>query len=56
MRNIKISLEDISTLYNNNYTHINGTGDIDDKKVFIDIKGLFNRNEAEKMDYLYWRL
>lgn len=52
----KLNLEDISVLYNNNYTHINGNEDIDDKKVFIDIKGMFNRSETEKIDYLYWRL
>ena len=52
----ELSLEDISSLYNNNYAHINGNKDIDDKKVFIDVKGIFNRNKAEKMDYLYWRL
>ncbi len=27
-----------------------------DKKVFLDIKGLFNRNEYLTEDYLYWRL
>lgn len=52
----ELSLEDINAFYNNNYTHINGTGDIDEKKVFIDIKGMFSRSETEKMDYLYWRL
>jgi UDP-N-acetyl-D-galactosamine dehydrogenase len=52
----KLSLEDISVLYNNNYTHINGNGDKDDSKVFVDIKGMFGRSEAEKLDYLYWRL
>lgn len=52
----ELTLEDISSLYNNNYAHINGNKDIDDKKVFIDVKGIFNRNKAEKMGYLYWRL
>lgn len=52
----KLSLEDINSLYNNNYTHLNGNGHMDDNKVFIDIKGMFSRSEAEKMDYLYWRL
>lgn len=52
----KLSLEDISSLYNNNYTHINGNGNDEDKRVFVDIKGMFCRNEAEDMGYLYWRL
>ena len=52
----ELSLEDITSIYNNNYTHINGNGDIDDSKVFVDIKGMFSRSEAEKLDYLYWRL
>lgn len=52
----ELCLEDINSLYNDNYTHINGDGETDDKKVFIDVKGMFDRNEAEKMDYLYWRL
>ena len=26
------------------------------KYVLIDIKGMFNRKEAEDMNYLYWRL
>lgn len=52
----EISLGDITSLYNNNYTHINGNGDTDDSKVFIDIKGMFNREEAENIGYLYWRL
>lgn len=51
-----LSLEYISSLYNNNYAHMNGNEDVDDKKVFIDIKGMFNRKDAEKLDYLYWRL
>lgn len=53
----ELNLNSINSFYNNNYyTHINGDEDIDDKKVMIDIKGMFNRNDAEKMDYLYWRL
>lgn len=52
----ELSLEGISSLYNNNYAHINGNKDIDDKKVFIDVKGMFDRKDAEEMDYLYWRL
>ena len=52
----ELSLEDIGTLYNKNYTHLNGNGDIDDSMVFVDIKGMFSREEAENMGYLYWRL
>ena len=28
----------------------------DDKLVLIDIKGMFNKKEAESLNYLYWRL
>jgi len=52
----EVRLEDISSLYNNNYTHINGNEETNGKKVLVDIKGMFNRNDAEKMGYLYWRL
>ena len=27
-----------------------------EKKVFMDIKGLFDRNDFEGKDYIYWRL
>ncbi len=30
--------------------------DVSTKQVLIDIKGIFNRKEAEDMDFLYWRL
>ncbi len=52
----ELSLEGISSLYNDNYTHINGNEEIDDKRVLIDVKGMFDRKDAEEMDYLYWRL
>ena len=26
------------------------------KNVLIDVKGIFDRKEAEELDYLYWRL
>ncbi|NBK97814.1 MAG: nucleotide sugar dehydrogenase [Erysipelotrichia bacterium] len=52
----ELSLEAINSLYNNNYTQINGNGDVDDSKVFIDIKGMFSRTEAVELDYLYWGL
>ena len=28
----------------------------DDKLVLIDIKGMFDKKEAEDLNYLYWRL
>lgn len=40
------SKEDISKFFNKN----------NKKKVFMDIKGLFDRKEFETEDYLYWRL
>lgn len=51
-----LSIEYIEKLYNNNYSHINGTSCDDDKKVLIDVKGMFNRKEMEDKNYLYWRL
>lgn len=61
-----IRLEDIKNLYNqrwNGYSNkINEaavTSDVeihDNKYVLADIKGIFDRKEAEDMNYLYWRL
>ena len=39
-----ISLKDLKKMYK------------DDKLVLIDIKGMFNKKEAEDLNYLYWRL
>jgi len=39
-----ITLKDLSKIYR------------DDKLVLIDIKGMFDRKEAEDLNYLYWRL
>lgn len=39
-----LTLESLKSLYNNN------------KHVLIDVKGLFDRKEAEEMNYIYWRL
>ena len=39
-----ISLKDLKKIYK------------DDKLVLIDIKGVFNKKEAESLNYLYWRL
>ncbi len=61
-----INLEDIKRLYNqrwNGYSNaideVAATSELEDenpKYVLIDIKGMFNRKEAEDMNYLYWRL
>ena len=61
-----IKLEDITKMYNHRW---NGYSDVNEevaatseteiakyKYVMADIKGMFDRKEAEKMDYLYWRL
>lgn len=61
-----IKLQEIKKMYNNRW---NGYSDVIDevaatseteiakfKYVLADIKGIFDRKEAEKMDYLYWRL
>lgn len=61
-----IKLEDIKKLYNqrwNGYSNVMdevaATSELEDenpKYVLVDIKGMFNRKEAEDMNYLYWRL
>ena len=51
-----LDLDTISSLYNDNYSHVNGHGDKDDRKVLVDIKGMLNKDDAENMNYLYWRL
>ncbi|MGO1372086.1 MAG: nucleotide sugar dehydrogenase [Senegalia sp. (in: firmicutes)] len=62
-----IKLEDIKNIYNkkwNVYSDFNDEvaatydgNNIDDYKyVLADIKGIFDRKEAEKNNYLYWRL
>jgi UDP-N-acetyl-D-galactosamine dehydrogenase len=61
-----IKLEDIKKLYNqrwNGYSEVidktSVTMDVETsnyKYVLADIKGIFNRKEAESMNYLYWRL
>jgi len=61
-----INLEDLKKLYKEYYIRGNGTiegtaaaldkdGD-NNKQVLIDVKGIFDRKEAEDMNYLYWRL
>ncbi len=61
-----IKLEDIKDLFNerwNNYFNIadeiaatKEKGMTDNKYVLVDVKGIFDRKKAEKMNYLYWRL
>lgn len=63
---ISVKLEDIKKLYNKRW---NGYSSVMDevavaseierekpKYVLIDVKGIFNKKEAENMNYLYWRL
>ena len=55
--------DDVKKLYNNSWNGI-GHADIEvattseeeRKYVLIDVKGIFDRKEAEALDFLYWRL
>ncbi len=59
-----ITLENIKSLYNGNRnglftTEVAATMDEAPrriKEVLIDVKGIFDRKEAEELDFLYWRL
>ncbi|NLM44846.1 MAG: nucleotide sugar dehydrogenase [Clostridiales bacterium] len=58
-----IKLKDIKKMYNNRWNNhqelikeIAVTAEHDNKYVLIDIKGIFNRKEAENMNFQYWRL
>jgi UDP-N-acetyl-D-galactosamine dehydrogenase len=62
-----INLEDVKKMYGSEYLNSEGihevaaTSDLDvdfvkNDCVLVDIKGMFNRIEAEQMGYLYWRL
>ena len=59
-----ISLTDVKKLYNGNRNSVYtseaaATSEMDiesTKEVLVDVKGLFNRKEAEELNYLYWRL
>ena len=56
-----LKLDKLSQLYNHNYFYANdgragSKQDLREKKVLIDIKGLFNRAEAEDKHFTYWRL
>ena len=58
-----MTLDDVKKLYNNSWNGI-GYADIEvattseeeRKYVLIDVKGIFDRKEAEALDFLYWRL
>ena len=61
---LELSLEDIKKLYAVNILATN-TGEVveeaamdveDTGVVLVDVKGIFNRKEAESNNYLYWRL
>ena len=61
---LELSLEDIKELYAVNMLATN-TGEVveevamdmeDTGLVLVDVKGIFNRKEAESNNYLYWRL
>ena len=56
-----LKLDKLSQLYNHNYFYANdgragSKQDLREKKVLIDIKGLFNRAEAEDKHFTYWQL
>lgn len=61
-----IKLDDIKKLYNKRWNgHFYGKDEVaasleleneNDKYVLIDVKGMFNRKEAENNGFLYWRL
>ena len=60
----ELNLEDIRALYSiNKLCTITGEvveganiNIVDCKLVLVDVKGIFNRKEAESKNYLYWRL
>lgn len=59
----KIKLADVKKMYNNTrngaYTEEAAATleqDLDQRDVLIDVKGIFDRKEAEDMGFLYWRL
>jgi UDP-N-acetyl-D-galactosamine dehydrogenase len=61
----KITLEEMKTLYRNEhryeFVHLETAATLvkdydDNKPVLIDVKGIFDRKEVQKMNYLYWRL
>ena len=59
-----IKLEDVKKLYNNTRNGIAQPSEVaatsedtnSNQEVLIDVKGLFDRKEAESLNYLYWRL
>lgn len=61
---VELSLDDIKELYSVNILATNTGESLDevamdiehDELVLVDVKGIFNRKEAEAKNYLYWRL
>lgn len=61
-----MKLENIKDLFNEKWNNYFNTADetavakeeglTNNKHVLVDVKGIFDREEAEKMNYLYWRL
>ncbi|WP_042271157.1 nucleotide sugar dehydrogenase [[Clostridium] dakarense] len=61
---LSLDLNSIKELYSNSNTYNSNENSIDEieyklkenKLTLIDVKGIFNKSEAESMNYLYWRL
>lgn len=49
---IELTLESIKKLYEEKHYSLNS----EDKLVLVDVKGIFDRKEAQLKNYLYWRL
>ncbi|MFR3498677.1 MAG: hypothetical protein ACLTT7_06605, partial [Paraclostridium bifermentans] len=49
---IELTLESIKKLYEEKPYSLNS----EDKLVLVDVKGIFDRKEAQLKNYLYWRL
>lgn len=57
----EVKLSDIKKLYNCNHNEVYTSEETTNqnektKEVLVDVKGIFDRKEAEAMDFLYWRL
>ena len=50
----KLSLQEIKRWYCKNVAA--NSDDCEDRPVLIDVKGIFDRKEADELGYLYWRL
>lgn len=49
---MELTLESIKKLYEEKPDSLNN----EDKLVLVDVKGIFDRKEAQLKNYLYWRL